>query len=333
MDPLPLVELKPWVSADTYEWLRNYDAEQAAFRRQCEEENPAPHLFATDDDSDDDDGAERVQCWTSSPTRPDGVGGFQEREDAADGAPRDDEGADRRDAVSVLFILSESYDGFGDTLWSSARHVANLMADPARCREAFGWPEEGAPATRHPLSGRSFVELGAGGGVPSWTAVRCGARAVSTDLANPDRIRCMAECLARNHRALARRGADAERLATAALARAAPLPWGTPVEQVLALNGGARFDALVAADCCYLPWCHDDMLDTIDGLLDAERGVALVPFAMHGNTDDDDVWGIVGRAEAKGFAVERLPARQLTPPGRGMEAKQGLVHMLRLTRK
>ena len=241
-------------------------------------------------------------------------------------------------AVSITFVLSESYDGFGDVLWSSARHVANLMAEPARCWEVLGWQpeEEGDGATsRHPLCGKSFVELGAGAGVPSWTALKCGARVVSTDLASPNRIRCLAECLERNCRALRaqqRDGDDDGALRRAALARAVPCPWGRPVDAVLALNGGRRFAVLVAADCCYMPWCHAEMLATIDALLD-DAGVALVPFALHGNTDDGDVWGIVEKAAAQGFAVERLPARQLTPPGEGMEAKQGLVHTLRLTRK
>ena len=44
------------------------------------------------------------------------------------------------------------------------------------------------------------------------------------------------------------------------------------------------FDVIVAADCMYMPWLHTELLDSIDLLL-SDRGVALMPFALHGNTE------------------------------------------------
>jgi hypothetical protein len=67
-------------------------------------------------------------------------------------------------------------------------------------------------------------------------------------------------------------------------------------------------------------------------MLMSKSGVALLPFALHGNTDDDDVWRIVDRAKEKGFMVDTLTKAQLTPQGQGMEPKQGLVHTVRLTK-
>ena len=112
-----------------------------------------------------------------------------------------------------------------------------------------------------------------------------------------------------------------------------PLSKGS-VEQVLECldeTKEERYDVIVAADCCYMPWWHSELLDSIKMLL-SDDGVALVPFALHGNTDDDDVWKIVDRAKDKGLCVEVLEPRQLTPPSKGMESKQGLVHTVRLSK-
>ena len=137
----------------------------------------------------------------------------------------------------------------------------------------------------------------------------------------------MAECIERNYDQMNLE--ESSYLEYGRSARASPCQWGKAVDEI-ALE--EKFDIIIAADCCYMPWLHDDMLDTIDQLLD-DKGVAIVPFCLHGNADDDDVWGIVDRAKAKGFAVEELPATQLTPPGMLMESKQGLVHTLRLTKQ
>ena len=237
---------------------------------------------------------------------------------------------------------------------ASARHIANVLANPISCAQVLNVPynDEGDADNddderqEHPLWGKAFVELGSGAGVPSWTALKCGARVVSTDLASANRIRCLAESLERNYRTMQREAATMtttqqpeeatvrRRLHQAAQARAVPCPWGKPVDTVLACNAGQRFDVVVAADCCYQPLSHHDLLDTMDQLLREDDGaVALVPFALHGNTTDASVWSIVTKAEEQGFVVEHLPTTQLHPPCVGMEAKQGLVHTLRLTRR
>jgi predicted nicotinamide N-methyase len=134
---------------------------------------------------------------------------------------------------------------------------------------------------------------------------------------------------------------SSERLHFAQQARACPHDWGSDVQPVLhALNHPSNnkgdettelFDVVLAADCCYMPWTHDEMLDSIYKVL-SPIGVALVCFALHDNTDDSDVWRIVDRAKNRGFVVETLPSTQLTPPTTHMEAKQGLVHTVRLSK-
>ena len=92
-----------------------------------------------------------------------------------------------------------------------------------------------------------------------------------------------------------------------------------------------RFDIVVAADCIYMPGLHEQLLQSIQRLMKQKSGVALLPFALHGNTADENVWAIVPRAADFGFSVEVLEPRQLTPQSGTMDRKRGLVHMLRLT--
>ena len=92
------------------------------------------------------------------------------------------------------------------------------------------------------------------------------------------------------------------------------------VTKALSKDGDEPFDIIIAADCMYMPWLHKELLTSIDMLL-SDRGVALMPFALHGNTDDNEVME-VDRAKDKGFEVEMLAEAQLTPPSEGMEAKQ-----------
>jgi hypothetical protein len=81
-----------------------------------------------------------------------------------------------------------------------------------------------------------------------------------------------------------------------------------------------------------MPLLQTKLLQSIDMLM-SQEGVALVPFALHGNASDEDVWKIVDRAKQMGFVVEVLAPMQLTPSVIGMADKQGLVQTVRLTRQ
>jgi predicted nicotinamide N-methyase len=336
--PLSLSELKRWMSEEVASWIQEGDEKQAQLEQEMEE-NAAynvSNLFGSKLDEDITiRPANRVQQWCSSSIHIDGIGGFEPGNSTTpDSKEKEDE-----PAVQLVFILSESYEGFGDTLWSSARYIANVLANPSQCQEILSpllsrrgrrKDPTANDSNSNPLVGMSFLEVGAGAGVPSWSAMHCGARVVCTDLSSTNRIRSMGECAERNYRMMEAAGNPLYADQT----KVCPHDWGSPTENVLkALNksGEERFDVIVAADCCYMPWLYAELLDSIDGLL-SDIGICIICFALHDNTDDDDVWKIVDRAKEKGFVVEVLPSTQLTPPTSHMEAKQGLVHSVRLSR-
>jgi predicted nicotinamide N-methyase len=338
--PLPLVDLRERVTTSTYSWLE--EAERLE-KLSNSEDQQAASLFAGQDDGEK---WTRIQEWRSSTSTPDGFGGYYiESEDVSS---QDDE-SDAR-LVKVEYILSSAPGGHGDDLWASSRHVANLMANKETCRELLSplWSCKGKAVRenndRHPLEGVELLELGAGGGVPSWTAMWRGARVVCTDQSIPDRIRCLAESAERNRRriqnipqnnnSLAMISANAQR------ARVCPYDWGSSIEEVTSLLQDDHdeefrnklFDIVVAADCVYMPELHKELINSIQKLLDPD-GVALLPFALHGNTEDSRVWEIIDTAKQEGFHVENLGSVQLTPQAYGMEAKRALVYMLRLTKR
>jgi len=373
--PLPLEDLRAWIpSPEAYQWLADGDAKAAAFRAELDDAgaDQIANLFSGGDDSDEDDsssadsdGSEadyegldgRVLVWTSSRSNRDGVGEkyrgvprAAEEEEETDGEEGRGEGR-----VRVVYVKSDSWEGYGEMLWASARHLANLFADPVRCRDLLqplllrtsSSGEEDRPSEEakeeeedcgrrrrhHPLTGLRVVELGAGCGVPSLMAMKCGARVVCTDLDDPNRIRSIAESMELNWRELSE--ADRDRYPHFSRSRACPFRWGEssqPVAKALNEDGTERFDVVIATDCLFIIDLHYALLAGIDELL-ARDGVAIIAFAIHeAYSKDEDVWRFVDKAKEKGFEVEVLEAVQMTPPIKGMDLKQGLIHKLRLTR-
>ena len=361
--PLPLSELKRWMMEDVHSWVKEGDDKQEQLEKDLEETAYMRLFGYVESDSEDDDNDEdeitrnmskkekknrrRLRHWSSSTTSPDGVGGFQARKEESS-TDNDQEDPGGEGGVQIIYMLSDSYEGFGDILWSSARCVANTISNPPMCRELLSpllsSVDDQQQQQHHPLQGRSFLEVGAGAGVPSWAAMKCGAHVVCTDLADTNRIRCLAECVERNFQQILQSADGDEKdilLANASKARACPHDWGSSIDGVVqTLNSGSDskaeqqqqlFDVIIAADCCYMPWWHKELLESTYNLL-SERGVAIIAFALHGNTDDEDVWRIVDRAKDRGFSVEVLDSQQLSPPYATMESKQGLVHHIRLTK-
>jgi len=322
-DEVCLDKLRPYLSTQNFDWIKRDDEERNRLKQQIADECPGGHLFA---DAEDEDEPPRVQEWTSSRSNVDGHGGYDQRK--KDGSPVSEE--DDGDTVTVVFLLSESYEGFGDTLWASSRYAANVLADPKKCKEILSpmLLSRGVDETLHPLNGVTFLELGAGAALPSAVAIYRGARVVSSDLRSANRIRCMAESIYRN---VARMKELDVPLYHAEEARSCPLNWEKTPDEVKDALGVDSFDVIVAADCCYMPWLHFELLSTVESCLSRD-GVALIPFCLHGNTEDSEVRGIVDKAKEMGFKVEELPDTQLTPPTLKMDYKQGLVHTLRLTK-
>ncbi|KAL3791085.1 hypothetical protein HJC23_012070 [Cyclotella cryptica] len=336
--PIDLSTLSKWVLPNTLLWLENVEKEERASREDIEKEglNYGAGLFDTEADREEESELQhnRVGTWITSASGSDGGFDWTENEVQNDQCPKICAG------VSVIYTTSTSSEGHGNTVWASARHISNLLGNRESCRQVLSpllrqRQRESTPATsqqKHPLFGLSFVELGAGAGVPSWTAMRCGARVVCTDQSVADRIRCIAECAERNWRDMKKTESEAV-LENAKMARSCPYNWGAPIEEVtLSLDKNELFDVVIAADCCYMPFLQPKLLKSIDMLMSKE-GVALVSFALHGNAPDEDVWGVVDRAKELGFCVEVLEPKQLTPSTYGMELKQGLVQTVRLTRQ
>ena len=375
--PLPLVELSERISPKTYQWINEADLRDAKMMNDLKEDE-AFEAFAFfrrlggDDESDEDDEedgkVERVQEWISSVSNVDGIGGYTMTVETETKLCQDIEEEEEEDAssIKVKYILSDKAGGHGDDLWAASRYIANMLADPSKCRDflnsggggdcggvrrrrAVGRKNNlgGGSGDYHPLLGLRLLELGAGGGLPSWLAMKCGAEVVCTDQSIPDRIRCLAECAQRNLNDLKVDlvgGRDDEGnhdlvLKHAEKVRICPYDWGSATDEVISdLRGDKNadgfyddgvFDVVVAADCVYIPQCHGVLLDSIMRLM-SKCGVALLPFALHGNTKDENIWAILELAKEKGFFVDVLEPVQLTPQSLGMDMKRGLVNMIRL---
>jgi len=336
---LPLSDLAPWVLPTTLEWLREGDARHASIQAEIDEDEAgyANFLFSQEEKlrglenerGEQEPAASReVFRWSSSRSNPDGFTGTMS-------APRSKEDG----AVNIIYVLNgESLAGFGDQVWASSRHISQCLADAKTCREILGEEADASLSSftsfdAHPLLGKTFLELGAGAAVPSWTALNCGARVVCTDQAVTDRIRSMAESAQLNYEEMKHAfGQDDERVSHAARAKVCPYDWGASIDEITqALGDKDRFDVIVAADCVFKPWLHDALLSSIDMAL-SPKGVAFLPFGLHGNVSDKEVWGIVDMAKSRGFKVTKLKTKQLTPQKSCMDAKQAFVHTVRLSR-
>ena len=375
---LNLEELSSWVSAETFEWLREGDEKAAAFQAELDEAgaDQLVDLFQpkkgrrtghdSDDDNDDSCNSDdsnrsdadfeglhgRIRVWTSSRTDVNGVGGRyrgileQDHSSAMDPNDDDNDDDDKENQIRIVYVISESWKGYGDLLWASSRHMANTFSDWTKCRDLLGPTFRGGQKQdnhshhHHPLAHAKVLELGAGCGVPSLMAIKCGARVVCTDLDDPNRIRSLAESMQRNwceiQNGLRMEDNDAAVQRNGPLARVCPFRWGAssvPVAKCLNDDGTDKFDLICATDCLFMPWLHYDLLKAVDELL-AEDGVCIMEFAIHESfSKDEEVWPFVDKAIERDFRVEVLDAVQLTPPRKGMPAKQGLINILRLTRE
>ena len=341
---LPLSDLERWVLPSTFAWLQEGDAKRAAIEAEIDDDEAgyANFLFSQEEklrgienergEQEPASGRE-VFRWSSSRINPDGfTGSISAARSTEDGT------------VNIIYVLNgESLAGFGDQVWASSRHISQCLADASTCRKLLGdnheEEEEEASSSSsssftHPLLGKTFLELGAGGAVPSWTALNCGARVVCTDQAVTDRVRSMAESAQLNYEEMKSAfGEDDERVVHASRAKVCPYDWGASIDELTQALGNKeeRFDVIVAADCVFKPWLHDALLSSIDLAL-SPNGVCFLPFGLHGNAPDEQVMSIGDKAKERGFKVSKLETKQLTPQKSCMEAKQAFVHTFRLSR-
>jgi predicted nicotinamide N-methyase len=383
-DELPLDALRDFVLEETYEWLEDEDQKQRAWLKiqrslqafQQQQAGPATSAPSSEPQQP------RVCEWSSSQLNPDGYGGIDEAlpiegripHDVTKVSPEDvvvhpEASIKENGSITVKYILSDNWQGFGNQVWAAARHLANMLVDPERCRLLLSINSQSIETSSsrdsdqylHPLQGLWFCELGAGAAIPSWTALRMGARVVTLDQAIAGRIRVVAECAARNwHDVQSLAKQEEQDCDTATSNRSVyrpvvfPHDWAAPVDDLLLFLGAYEpsrdrqqhdlqqndvatnhplFDVVVATECLFMPWFYSDLLDSIESLL-SKGGVAILTSALHGNVPEEEVWGFVDLAEERGFVVDQpVPPTQLTPQKADMKLKQALVYTIRLTRR
>jgi hypothetical protein len=142
--PLPLEKLSRWVSpsGNTLDWLQEGDEKAAAMQEELDAHGTAAivNLFSDkkyDNDDDDCDSIDsndstmdsegicgRLRVWSSSTTNINGIG--------SNYSATTDEELQQYDVgsskVRVIYLISESWQGYGDILWASARHLGNQFA-------------------------------------------------------------------------------------------------------------------------------------------------------------------------------------------------------------
>lgn len=125
-DEVCLDKLRPYLSTQNFDWIKRDDEERNRLKQQIADECPGGHLFA---DAEDEDEPPRVQEWTSSRSNVDGHGGYDQRK--KDGSPVSEE--DDGDTVTVVFLLSESYEGV--SVWTRFSWISshNLPSSGTLC--------------------------------------------------------------------------------------------------------------------------------------------------------------------------------------------------------
>lgn len=223
-------------------------------------------------------GVERPPTHPTHPTPPTGFEPAAADEDANDAGsdgfyteaiPLDDStqvhvtlAADDGAAPASLFAFS---------VWNGARRLARHLAQHPRL-----------------VQGRTIIEFGAAGALPSLAALRHGCRfALLTDFPSPPLLQAMERTLAdpRNAAALGM-GLGLEESSVGRHRRAAVLPhlWGEDTEPLLAaLPDGAAsrgFDVALVGECLWLHNQHTSLLKSIHGCL-RPGGQASVDLRVH----------------------------------------------------
>mmetsp|Transcript_22697 Transcript_22697/g.64365 ORF Transcript_22697/g.64365 Transcript_22697/m.64365 type:complete len:319 (-) Transcript_22697:25-981(-) len=210
-----------------------------------------------------------------------------------------------------LATVRGSHRGHGDVLWGAGRYAAELLAEDAK-GEALGRLLGGRG-----LEGLRVLELGAGLGLPSWVAARQGARVVTSDIRDPERLTALAVAASLN-------AADG-----AVPAQVRGHSWGEPCDELLAASGGG-FDLVVLCDCLYITELHGELISSIQACL-APGGVVLVAFALHHEHNEEAVFGFFTMAASRGLEARAFEERQMPVRSTNMPDKRFYVYARTLT--
>eukprot|EP01039_Chlorochromonas_danica_P000983 gene983-1067_t len=121
----------------------------------------------------------------------------------------------------------------------------------------------------------SVLEFGAAAGLPSITAAKLGAKVVcASDYPSP----CVIETLQRN--VVHNEVRD--------IVHVVEHVWGESVERLLSVNGGEKFDLVVASECLWRHECHEAFIQSIRAVL-RPQGTLLVTYSHHiPNLEEED---------------------------------------------
>ncbi|KAI0249402.1 hypothetical protein BJV78DRAFT_1228221 [Lactifluus subvellereus] len=226
--------------------------------------------------------------------------------------------------ISVRLVGSHPL--WGHYLWNAARALAGFLQ---RTPELY--------------RGRTVLELGAGGGLPSLVAAKCGARkVVMTDY--PDRV--LVENMAYN---------VAQNVGPAAARRDGAVcvigyVWGHPVEPLLAMledadtkadgggaaTGGGAFDLILLSDLIFNHSQHRALLTTCErAIAPSGAGCVLVFYTHHRPHLAQRDMTFFEMARATGWACENVVTERfppMFPEDSGEEEVRSTVHGWKLTR-
>eukprot|EP00929_Paragymnodinium_shiwhaense_P106950 TRINITY_DN72865_c0_g1_i1.p1 TRINITY_DN72865_c0_g1~~TRINITY_DN72865_c0_g1_i1.p1 ORF type:complete len:331 (-),score=47.09 TRINITY_DN72865_c0_g1_i1:199-1191(-) len=220
--------------------------------------------------------------------------------------------------LSVPVAFGTAAQGHGDVVWAAAEYTADVFWT-GKALQLIPKAQTGG------FSACRVLEVGAGVGLPSATALRCGANVLCTDLESAVRLRALATTLALN---LTLREANDSTRSTST-ARVAAHNWGSDCSKLVAAG---KADFIVCCDCLYMPEFHTALLDTFTGCL-ADDGVVFICFSLHGNAPDDAVFSFFDVASGRGFSVEKFEETQMPSRCSNMPLKRSYVYAYTLRRQ
>eukprot|EP00933_Yihiella_yeosuensis_P008351 TRINITY_DN113758_c0_g1_i1.p1 TRINITY_DN113758_c0_g1~~TRINITY_DN113758_c0_g1_i1.p1 ORF type:complete len:320 (-),score=59.39 TRINITY_DN113758_c0_g1_i1:54-1013(-) len=222
-------------------------------------------------------------------------------------------------SLALPAILGSSVSGHGDVVWASAELCTLKLIQ--------GEVENLLP---RPLKKCKVLEVGAGVGLPSCAALRCGAACVvASDIGDPQRLLALATTMALNLKIVHRSAPDA------CSGKVVGHRWGEGCLELrqFAQDGGGGdstgFDLILCCDCLYFPELHGALVDTLATCL-ADDGIALVFYSLHGNTSDEKVLNFFEIAKDRGMGVEAFAEQQLPSRCANMPPKRSYVYAVKL---
>jgi predicted nicotinamide N-methyase len=167
---------------------------------------------------------------------------------------------------------------FSHYLWNSGLLAAELIeVDSLDVPDSYGLVG-GKETNQHQFHGNagfnvqglSFIEVGAGTGLPSIMASLVGAaRVASTDYPSPALLKTLRENISRNIEA--QNAPDPSLSTPASSVVVSGHAWGVFSDEFSSKEAHA-FDRVLAADCVWMPWQHDNLRKTISHFLGLDAG-------------------------------------------------------------